>query len=358
LRELILQQLCSVDRRAVLAATVVALAISARAGRTIDRSALLARARLSVPVDAARIDIRRGPGDVSGFEPGEQVRCRYEQLTLGGNSPKFACTIAPGDSVKVKYGSSNGEVVAEVAATRLVWALGFAVDRMYPVDVVCEGCPSTMAGTRLADGSLLVTPATIERRYPAPSAAGVDDGWAWRELDLVSEEDGGASRAERDALKLLAVFLQHTDTKMPQQRIVCVDHASGFSCEHPLLMLNDLGLTFGRASRTNANAVSSANFAAWSQTPVWQGSKGCTGNLPRSFTGTLENPAIGEEGRVLLAERLGRLTDEQLRELFTVAGVDRRSRDPRTPHAPPATVDEWVAAFKAKRTELTSRRCA
>lgn len=341
----------------MLAATVVALAISARAGRTIDRSTVLAGAQLSVPIDPARIDLRRGPADVAGFEPGQQVRCRYEQLTLGGNSPKFACTLASGESVKVKYGSTNGEVVAEVAATRLVWALGFAADRMYPVDIVCDGCPSTMAGTRRADGALLVTPATIERRYPAPSPPGVDDGWTWRELELVSEEKGGASHAERDALKLLAVFLQHTDTKMPQQRIVCAGHVAGFRCEHPLLMLNDLGLTFGRASRTNANAVSSANFVAWSETPVWRGSEGCTGNLPRSFTGTLEHPSIGEAGRALLAERLARLTDQQLQELFTVARMDRRSRDPRTPHAPPASVGEWVGAFKAKRAELASRRC-
>ena len=35
----------------------------------------------------------------------------------------------------------NGEVYAEVAATRLLWALGFGADRVYPVTVVCKGCP-------------------------------------------------------------------------------------------------------------------------------------------------------------------------------------------------------------------------
>ena len=40
-------------------------------------------------------------------------------------TPKFECEVTPGDVVKVKYGENNGEVFAEVAASRLFWALGF-----------------------------------------------------------------------------------------------------------------------------------------------------------------------------------------------------------------------------------------
>ena len=47
----------------------------------------------------------------------------------------------PKDVVKVKYGENNGEVFAEVAASRLFWALGFPVDRIYPVKVLCRNCP-------------------------------------------------------------------------------------------------------------------------------------------------------------------------------------------------------------------------
>jgi hypothetical protein len=65
-------------------------------------------------------------------------------------------------------------------------------------------------------------------------------------------------------MKLLAVFVQHTDTKPEQQRIVCLAHspASAASCGRPFLMLNDVGLTFGRANRTNANATGSVNLVA------------------------------------------------------------------------------------------------
>ena len=90
-------------------------------------------------------------------------------------------------------------------------------------------------------------------------------GWSWEELDRVDPESGGAPRSQRDALKLLAVFLQHTDSKPEQQRIVCLDSAptARDSCTNPFLMLNDVGLTFGRANRSNANDSGSVNLIAW-----------------------------------------------------------------------------------------------
>jgi hypothetical protein len=68
-----------------------------------------------------------------------------------------------------------------------------------------------------------------------------DKGWSWKELDDIDGERGGAPRAHRDALKLLAVFLQHSDTNPKQQRIVCHRKPSGRSrtCTDPLLMISD-----------------------------------------------------------------------------------------------------------------------
>ena len=78
-------------------------------------------------------------------------------------------------------------------------------------------------------------------------------------------ESGGAPKAQRDALKLLAVFIQHTDTKPEQQRMLCLDQGprSRGACNRPFMMLNDVGVTFGRANRTNSNAIGSVNLAAW-----------------------------------------------------------------------------------------------
>jgi hypothetical protein len=90
--------------------------------------------------------------------------------------------------------------------------------------------------------------------------------------------------------------------------------------------------------------------------PIWKDTAACVGNLSKSYTGTLDNPKISEAGRQFLADLLVQLTDRQLHDLFEVARVDRRSRKPDGPE-PPASVDEWVAAFKHKRDDIVGNRC-
>ena len=324
------------------------------------RAGVIARAEVWRPTRVEAMDLRRGPSGPGAFRPGATVTCTYSDKDLSGRSPKFECVIGKDDDVKVKYGADNGEVYGEVLATRLLWALGFGADRMYPVTVICRGCPEDLGGTRTGSGATRFEPAVIERKMPgAEWAPDGQEGWAWTELNVVNASAGGAPRAHRDALKLLAVLLQHTDSKPQQQRVVCLDQrsAKNGACRQPFLMINDLGLTFGRANAMNRNAPSSVNLKAWRETPVWKDETGCTGYLPRSLTGTLEHPVIGDEGRRFLAGLLGRLSDRQLRDLFDVAQVKRRPRSPGDSSSGYPTVQEWVDAFKAKRALITERRC-
>ena len=190
-------------------------------------------------------------------------------------------------------------------------------------------------------------------------------------------------RAHRDALKLLAVMLQHGDNKPEQQRLVCLDQeytkpkktaaagqvdredepdpdepkpAGGELCLHPFMLINDLGLTFGRVDALNRNGYASVNYERWSQTRVWKDER-CVGNLPRSVSGSLHDPTISEEGRAFLAGLLARLTEVQLHDLFTIARfAERRPTNPDGTRRT-ATVDEWIRAFKQKRDEIANRRC-
>jgi membrane-associated phospholipid phosphatase len=155
-------------------------------------------------------------------------------------------------------------------------------------------------------------------------------------------------------------MLQHTDTKAEQQRLLCLDEkepTAPLTCVHPFVMLNDLGLTFGRAHLANQNLIGSVNLEEWSKTPIWKHPTGCVGNLPKSFTGTLKDPLISEEGRQFLASLLSKLSDKQLHDLFSVARVDLRPRSPIDPDTAPASVGEWVRVFKEKRAEIAGRRC-
>jgi hypothetical protein len=330
--------------------------LTPEAART--RVAVLARARVWTPARTRSLDLRAGPGGPGAFAPGETVRCTYVDAQLAGKSPKFICRIREGDEVKVKYGATNGEVFGETLATRLLWALGFGADRMYPVAVVCRGCPAALGGTPAGDDARRFDPAVVERKMPGREwSPDGSEGWAWNELNVVNPALGGAPRAHRDALTLLAVFMQHTDSKPQQQRILCLGEDRASPCGRPFLMISDVGLTFGRANAMNANEIGSVNLAAWRTTPIWTGDSGCRGNLPKSLTGSLDDPLVGEEGRRFLARLLGQLSDRQLRDLFAAARVESRLRSPGDPSSGYPTAAEWVDAFKAKRAQIASRRC-
>jgi hypothetical protein len=327
------------------------------------RRALIARSVIWQPTDITSMDLKAGPDARGGFAPGETVDCEYVDRKLSGSTPKFACRTRDGRELKIKYGANNGEVYAEVAASRLLWALGFGADRMFPVRVLCHECPDHIGepmgdiGEPVGDnGARRVEPAMVERKF---SKRELSDRWTWHELHLTDESAGGATIAERDALTLLAVLLQHGDSKPEQQRIVCADPtpAADGTCQTPMMMIHDLGMTFGRANRWNSDSRGSANLTAWSSTPVWKDHDGCVGNLSGSWTGTLKNPVISEAGRAFLAGLLMQLTETQLHDMFEVARVNLRPRTPDDPRTGLPTIDEWVNAFKQKRVQIAERRC-
>jgi hypothetical protein len=309
------------------------------------------------------MDVKAGPQGPFAFDSEHTVACDYVTRERGiGSTLKFRCALSPEHQLKVRYGDHNGEVYGQVAATRLLWALGFGASRMYPVKVACHGCTSNPWNQRdVGLSTILFDPATVDVKMDGKTLElTADQGWSWKELDLVDEAAGGAPVAQRDALKLLAVLIQHGSNKRPNQRILCLDKkarpevttSDGAVCAHPLMMLVDVGKTFGRANAFDRESVSSVNFSEWSRMPVWKASTSeCVGNLPRSWrNGTLDHPHIGEAGRAFLAGLLSQLTDVQLHDIFEVSRFTRR--DPR------ATVDDWVNAFKQKRAEIVNRRCS
>jgi hypothetical protein len=325
------------------------------------RLAFIRQAQVWAPTDVSAMDLRAGPQGAGAFRPNEAVTCVYVEKKLPGTTQKFDCDLGDGDVVKVRYGDENGKVQGAVLASRLLWALGFGADRLYPVRVTCQGCSRDPWNqrARVPGSEQLFDPATIERKPKGHEMKSEHKGgWAWPELDLVDEQQGGAPKAQRDALKLLAVFLQHTDNKEEQERLLCLPKGrTSDECDKPFMMLHDVGLTFGQANAFNRTSVGSVNFDQWSKAPMWRGDPAaCVGHMSQSNTGTLGDPKIGEAGRQFLADLLLQLTDQQLRDLFEVARVDHRSRRPNSAE-PPATIGEWVSVFKHKRDEIAMNRC-
>ena len=226
------------------------------AGRAAElRNDALSRARLWRPPSrpVGEVDFRSNPPGADSFPPDAELVCKFLLKPSAGQTPKFHCVLPGGEVIKVKYGRRNPESFAEVAAARLLLALGFGADRMYKVARVrCFGCPPypwprypLLDAFFSREGHYVdIAPASIERPFPGKRIASPGaDGWAWYELDHIDPARGGASRAEKDALRLMAVFLADWDNKAPNQRVVCLpggeDPAGG--CRQPFAFLHDLG---------------------------------------------------------------------------------------------------------------------
>jgi hypothetical protein len=331
------------------------------------RRGYVQRAQVWRDVPTASLDLLAGPAVRGAFPFASEVACDYvdDEGKLRGLSPKFLCRVGDED-LKVKFGEHNGEVYGEVAATRLFWALGFGADAVYPVRVRCRACPVDpwywKTRARVPEKTFEI--AAIERKLDAVTIESrKSEGWDWRELDTVDPAQGGAPVAHRDALKLLAVLVQHGDNKPDQQRLVClpggVRHVpKGDICEKPFLLVSDLGATFGGAGNLSLDRVAKFHFERWSAKPVFKDKAQCIGDLDASMRGQLQYPRIGEAGRKFLAGRLSLLTDGQIRDLFVAARIEGRGETlEENGKRRPVTVDDWAAAFKRKRQEIEEQRC-
>ena len=331
------------------------------------RDDALARARVwrEPAVPPSRVDFTRNPGDSDPLDATQALACKFLPKPASGTTPKFDCVLPDGAVVKVKYGGT-AEQHAEVAAARLLAALGFGADRMDIVPRVrCFGCPYSPFRTYQVLEMARVDGAyserinydqyvdfewvSVERRYPASTIdAGDTEGWAFFELDRIDPARGGAPRAHVDALRLIAVLLHHWDNKSENQRLVCLDEAgqTNGDCPRPFALVQDLGSTFG------PNKV---NFESWSTRPVFADPGSCFVHMEdMPFGGaTFGRVEIHEPGRRFAAGLLAQLEPEQLRALFTAA----RFPEYHDKRGVAGDAGAWVTAFRRKVAEIDGRTC-
>lgn len=290
------------------------------------------------------------------------MECRLVVKAVGGTTPKFECERSDQDVVRVKYGSGNPELHAEVAATRLLSALGFGADRMYVVKRVrCAGCTAfpfyslkCLADTGIEKGCFPggvdysnvseFNAVTIERRFEGRRIESKpDEGWSWYELSANTESAHAAPQAHLDALKLLAVLMAHWDNKGANQRLVCLpggDLPDG-GCSKPFAIIQDLGATFGPHKLDLHN---------WRTFGVWTDARTCRVSMDKlPFAGaTFPTQSISEAGRQFLLGLLEQLTNQQLQDLFAGARIEMSegiTADSRRPEA-------WAMAFEDKVRQI------
>ena len=351
------------------------------------RAKVLASARVwSQPSEPpSRVDLGK-TGDFAGRPLPEEAICKFHpKKKLGGHTPKFDCVFEGGEILRVKY--NDPEVHAEVAASRLANALGFASDQNHYLRTVrCFGCPEDPAALlacvyaeaevdrarcsgdvkRLPDGRIAYKAnyekfvdfhnVAVERRRPGKTVETRDDeGWSFRELDEAQGSGKGSTRAERDALRLLAVFLEHWDHGPSNQRLLCVPgEAAGegeASCTASVAYIHDLGATFGRGGRGLHGKK--ADLEAWQSSPIWKDAASCRVAIPVPLLHSkgFDEATISEPGRRLLADGLTQLSDDAIRGLFAGAGFAESGKE----GSPNRQLDRWVNVFKAKVREIAAR---
>ena len=363
-----------------------------------DRLEAMHTAGLFVPRAVAEADIMMGPDqNKKHFQLhfNDKVICDFTTpgSKMGGKTPKFECKITRVESasgqvqtlttgvdeepVKVKFGAKDNEVYAEIVATRLMWALGYYADSWFPVRVECHNCPENPVSGSGSKATRTFDSATIVRKFPWHKMTEVgkdDEGWSWKELDTANSRP----TYERDGLKLLGSFMKHSDNKPPQQRLVChnvdVDTKTQpptATCDKSVMLVQDLGATFGGGGWFTSNTSAKLNLQVWSSKKLWKkvGTEGapkqCQAVLSKSLTAHdgLNNPMISEEGRRFDAGLLCQLSDHQIEDLFKASRAAEMPKYHNSDGSFKSGVDEasvvkqWVEAFKQKREDLAKGRC-
>jgi hypothetical protein len=246
------------------------------------------------------------------------IECKFiwSDEPMGGNTPKFKCELTDkygakaqgglaGSKIKVKYAlnghpESNRELGGEVLATRLLWAMGFGADKVYPVRIKCIDCPlpgnrpavsflqkpNAQAPRSTAAQPLFLEFAAIERKVDGEgelNLAGAE-GWSWLELRNgnrthlpLGTPARNEAEAEKDALRALIAFIQHSDNKPPQQRLYCEDlfdlpQAQG-QCRQAFMLVQDVGATFGGGGNFTTSGAK-MSLENWAKEPFWALSSG------------------------------------------------------------------------------------
>jgi hypothetical protein len=354
-----------------------------------DRLTAIRQATLYAPTNVSATDILKGPAQrTDQFQLGfnDSVTCEFDKpgSEKSGNTAKFDCRITrvespdgrvqvltpemDEDPVKVKFRPDNREIYAEPASTRLLWALGFYADSMFPVRLTCVNCPENPHEGKGTKGTHVFPEAVIERRLAGDRMEEVgkeDQGWSWKEFE-------GVNRPvfEKDGLKMIAAFILHGDNKPAQQRMMCdgvqVDpNTTPFktTCGESRMYVQDTGATLGGAGGTTNGTSAKMNLKEWSGKKVWKkvgrvpDDVECQAELPKSWAATdgLGHPMVSEDGRRFAAGLLCQLSDAQLENLFKLSRVAELPENRNTSEA--VVVQQWVQAFKKKREELAAGRC-
>ncbi|HXJ88587.1 MAG TPA: hypothetical protein VMS18_17335 [Candidatus Binatia bacterium] len=290
------------------------------------------------------------------------------------------------DRFKIKYlkppypdhNPRFNEVFTTLAASRIMWVLGFPADHVYPAAAAsCIGCGSDPFGNKLTDNKASLKDAptvfkivSAERELPWDEINPEDDEtWSWTDAAKFYS-DGEWShkqKVEFDAYRL-ALGLIHYHNALPQQnRVDCAEWAQTEEgkpkvCSKPVIYVHDLGSTFGK-KRSGFDLFGTnprGSFDAWKPQTVFVNPGNC--ELRATLLGDKQ---VLKEAQDLMIQRVARLDRDTVKSIFRVSRFNmmdqkqvRRLRSSGTQNVDEAALDEWTDVFMKRIDEIrTASNC-
>ncbi len=283
----------------------------------------------------------RDPGPIAGrdlfwgtgsAERAPQAPYMFVSEDVSGTNPKIRVRDAKGTEWTVKFAGTDAhknEVHAEVAATRLVWALGYLVEENY---FVAGGKIEGAVGLKRsasevgADGSFRL--ARFEREDPAMK----DSPQTWS-----FEANPFKGRPELSGVMILSAALHHWDLKPDNTAIVQVRRDNKVEAWY---LFSDLGSTFGKMEglprvisgrdRWNLEAYRAERLV----------DKVSDGKVYLNHDGSWSIDPVPLEHARWFANLAAQLTPQQVRRAFEASG------------ASPELIEGFSAKFLEKLREL------
>jgi hypothetical protein len=288
------------------------------------------------PGDISTRDLYYGPGG-KAHEPGGA--CKFVSEDMRGTSPKFE--IACGDGVKWKA-KLGVEARPEVAASRLLWAVGYFANEDYFVPVLqVEDMPHLRRGSRWEkDGA--VRDVRLKRHIEGEKKIG---DWSWKRSPFTETR-------EWYGLRVLMAVMNSWDLKDVNNSIYQV---SGPNPEQRYVV-SDLGASFGTAG---FNPVAKGNLEEYRRSK-WIGARSggfVDFNVPAALGigWAIDLAEIKRRHDLLwighhipveharwMGSLLARLSPDQLRDAFRAAGYT------------PAEAEGFTEALQGRIRELNS----
>jgi hypothetical protein len=322
----------------------------------------------SLEVGEVRIVLRKNSG-------GENRASIFPRADAGNEKEVRA------DRIKVKYlkpphpghNTRYNEVFTETAATRLLWALGFPADHSYTAGAAaCVGCTADPFGDNLKDNTASVKGSPVTFRIVAVQRDAPfdeidpegDETWSWRDANGF-HRTGQWTRQQKvafDAYRLALALLTYHNANDVQNRLVCAEWKAGATdpeiCARPMIMVQDLGSTFGKPRSFIFGAHSRGNFKNWQTQSVFAKPDRC--ELRHALDGEKQ---VLQEAQALMVARLQRLDRDRVKAVFRAAGfhlMDQeqlsRLRGAGAADVAEAALDEWTDVFMRRVAEIGSAR--